>query len=291
MTGARVDTSAAIMPPGWRLLAHRASVGSTQSEVRAVLARLSADAPSDPWPEGNALVLRADQQTGGRGRHGRAWDSPPGNLYLTIALPCPDGPRAGIAAGFIGGVALAEALGDLGFGRDPTRPTARLKWPNDVLVDGAKIAGLLPEMVEDGDGRPWVLLGVGINIASAPAPETMLYPVAALSAWTGEPPVDPPVDPEAMLAALLPRLAAWVTRWRAEGFAPLRAAWLTHGHGLGAPVRVRLGERTVSGLFEGLTADGALRLREPAGEVRTVLAGDVLFPAAPEEVARDAAGD
>jgi BirA family biotin operon repressor/biotin-[acetyl-CoA-carboxylase] ligase len=282
MTGTTVD-----MPPGWRLLAHRASVDSTQDEVRAVLARLSAGAPSDPWPEGAALVLRADEQTGGRGRHGRVWDSPPGNLYLTIALPCPDGPRAGIAAGFIGGVALAEALGDLGFGGDPTRPTARLKWPNDVLVDGAKVAGLLPEMVEDGAGRPWVLLGMGINIASAPTAATMLYPVAALSAWPGA----PPVDPDAMLAALLPRLAAWVTRWRAEGFAPLRAAWLTHGHGLGAPVRVRLGERTLSGLFEGLTPEGGLKLREPSGELRTVLAGDVLFPAAPEEGGRDAAGD
>lgn len=282
MTGAAVD-----MPAGWRLLAHRARVDSTQDEARAVLARLSAEASPDPWPEAAALLLRADEQAGGRGRHGRVWNSPPGNLYLTIALPCPDGPRAGIAAGFIGGVALAEALGDLGFGRDPTRPTARLKWPNDVLVDGAKVAGLLPEMVEDGAGRPWVLLGMGINIASAPAAATMLYPVAALSAWPGA----TAVDPDTMLAALLPRLAGWVMRWRAEGFAPLRAAWLDHGHGLGAPVRVRLGERTLSGLFEGLTADGGLKLREPAGELRTVLAGDVLFPTQAEEAGADAAGD
>ncbi|WP_299441125.1 biotin--[acetyl-CoA-carboxylase] ligase, partial [uncultured Rhodospira sp.] len=251
-------------PAGWRLV-HRPVVDSTQAVARTLL---EAGEGSPVWPDG-ALVVHADEQTGGRGRHGRPWTSPPGNLYVTVALPCPEGPRVGVQIGFLGGVALAEALGQLGF-----EDRARLKWPNDLLLDQAKVAGLLPESARDSDDRTWVLLGMGVNVATAPPPDAVLYPTTTLNAHgLGV------LAPEDLLPPLLTRLAEGVRRWRAEGFAPVRAAWRRHGHGVGDPVRVRLGAETVTGVFAGLAADGALMIRDPGGAMRTILAGDVFFPA------------
>lgn len=259
--------AAEVAPPkGWRLIALGA-VDSTQTKAHRALE--SADA-TDVWPSGG-LVVQATEQTGGRGRHGRRWASPPGNLYLTAAIPCPQGPRVGIEIGFVGGVALAHALDDLGISG------VRLKWPNDVLVDGAKVAGLLPESMTDSAGRPWILLGMGVNVAHAPDAAQALYPATSLVACAG--PTRSPSVPD-LLAALLPRLADGLALWRADGFAPVRTAWLRFGHGLGEPVRVRMGRETVTGVFLGLAPDGALRLRDSASAAeRTILAGDVFFPA------------
>jgi len=264
---------AGAVPDGWRLVV-RDTVDSTQTEVRRALE--SGDDAVTVWPSG-ALVVQANEQTGGRGRHGRIWASPPGNLYLTAAIPCPEGPRRGVEIGFVGGVALARALMDQGI------PGARLKWPNDLLLDGAKAAGLLPESFVDSSGRQWILLGMGVNVAHAPDPAQTLYPATALAGA----PTGPEAEAEegggltvsALLAALLGRLAEGLAVWRADGFAPVRAAWLRHGHGLGEPVRVRLGAQTIHGVFLGLAPDGALRLRESSsGRERTILAGDVFFP-------------
>lgn len=274
------------VPLGWSLVVH-GTVGSTQAEART---RLEAGEGRTVWPDG-ALAVSATAQSGGRGRHGRTWASPPGNLYLTVAVPCPGGPRRGVDVGFLGGVALVEALRDLGVGQAPGAASPRLKWPNDVLLDGAKVAGLLPESATDPDGRVWVLLGMGVNVATAPPAGAALYPPCALLDRAGE--THPTPSVEALRQAVLARLSGWVARWRMPeaaggGFAPVRAAWLRYGHGLGEPVRVRLGEATVTGVFEGLAPDGALILRDTApgnggtGAVRTIRAGDVFFdPAAP----------
>jgi BirA family biotin operon repressor/biotin-[acetyl-CoA-carboxylase] ligase len=255
-------------PAGWRLIALDA-VDSTQTEARRAL-----DAPETAalWPAGG-LAVHASEQIGGRGRHGRSWASPPGNLYVTAAIPCPGGPRRGVEVGFVGGVALARALDDLGVAG------VRLKWPNDVLIDGAKVAGLLPESVTDAAGRFWILLGMGLNVTHAPAAGQTLYPATSLARVAGAAGTGVPSVP-ALRDALLTRLAGALALWRADGFQPVRRAWLEVGHGLGDPVRVRLGAETVTGIFLGLARDGALLLRDAAtGGERTVLAGDVFFPA------------
>jgi BirA family biotin operon repressor/biotin-[acetyl-CoA-carboxylase] ligase len=256
-------------PPGWRVV-HCPVVDSTQAVARALLEA----GEGRPIRPDAALVVHGGEQTGGRGRHGRAWTSPPGNLYVTVAFPCPEGPRLGVEIGFVAGVALVETLAALGFGSD-----ARLKWPNDVLLGGAKVAGLLLESVADADGIGWVLLGMGVNVASAPPPGVVPYPATALNAH----PAGDGVTPEAVLDPLLGRLADLTRQWRAHGFQPVREAWLRHGLGLGETVGVRLGPERVVGVFEGLNPDGALILREPSGDARTILAGDVFFPTPGED--------
>jgi BirA family biotin operon repressor/biotin-[acetyl-CoA-carboxylase] ligase len=256
-------------PPGWRVV-HCPVVDSTQAVARALLEA----GEGRPIRPDAALVVHGGEQTGGRGRHGRPWTSPPGNLYVTVALPCPEGPRLGVEIGFVAGVALVETLAALGFGSD-----ARLKWPNDVLLGGAKVAGLLLESATDADGIGWVLLGMGVNVASAPPAEAVPYPATALNAH----PAGAGATPEAVLHPLLGRLAEVMRQWRGHGFAPVRQAWLRHGHGLGDLIGVRLGAERIVGVFEGLSPDGALMLREPSGVTRTILAGDVFFPTPGED--------
>ena len=143
-----------------------------------------------------------------------------------------------------------------------------VKWPNDVLLGGAKLSGLLLELLEEG-GRRAVSLGVGVNLARAPRlPDRE---TAALSTVTLTP------DPHAFLALLDAALARWRGTYAAEGLAPIRAAWLAHAAGLGGPMTARLPREEVGGVFEGVGADGALLLRTPYG-LRTITAGDVFFP-------------
>ena len=210
--------------------------------------------------------MRADWQTGGYGRRGRPWHSPKGNLYATRLTPlpaplCPDGPAAW---GFAAALAIREAA--IACGADAA--ALMLKWPNDVLLSGAKLSGLLLELLE-ADGRRAVSLGIGVNLAHAPTlPDRKAI---ALSAVTLAP------DPLAFLRLLEARLAAWLATHAADGLAPIRAAWLAHAAGLGGPITARLPQCTLHGTFEGLDTHGALRLATPEGP-RLVTAGDVFFP-------------
>ena len=200
-------------------------------------------------------MVWAGAQTGGRGRHGRAWFSPPGNLYATILLR--PAPRARLTdLGFLAAVALAEAI-------DPwlgAAGPARLKWPNDVLAHGKKLAGILVE-AEDGAA----LLGIGVNLRAAPTQ------AASVQALGGSPPA-----PASALTAVLARLGPWLGRWQAAGFAPVRAAWLTRGPAPGVAARVRTPAGTREGTFAGLDADGALLLDDPDGPAR-ITAGEAWF--------------
>jgi len=261
------------LPHGWRLIV-LPRVTSTQDVARDALARGEAGDPSGT----GALVVWGGEQTGGRGRHGRFWQSPPDNLYVSVALPCPQGLSRATDLGFIAGVSLARTLEDLGLGRRPGLPAPRLKWPNDVLVDGGKLSGLLLESAAGPDGTPWVLLGMGVNLAHAPpAAETLYPPTALCDHWHAED-AGPVPEPGAVLEPLLARLAETLAMWRRDGFAPVRRAWTKHGHGLGDPVRVRLGEAVMTGVFIGLGEDGALVMRDADGGEHTVRAGDVFFP-------------
>jgi BirA family biotin operon repressor/biotin-[acetyl-CoA-carboxylase] ligase len=217
-----------------------AETGSTNDDV-AALAR-------DGAPEGT--WLRAERQSGGKGRQGRAWQSPPGNLYAsTLVRIRPDDPPAPTLA-LVAAVALHEVV-------KRHAPDARIKWPNDLLVDGAKLAGILLE--REGDA---VILGFGVNLAHHP--EDLDRPAASLR---------PPVAPDPFLERLAAAFAAWLGRWRAEGLAPIRTTWLAAAHPIGAA----LTSGGTCGTFDGLDETGALRLRLVDGAVRVIHAGDVFL--------------
>ena len=232
-------------------------IGSTNEEA---LARARAGAP-----EGTLVWAR--QQTGGRGRRGRSWASPPGNLYCSLLLRPSVPPAQAAQLGFVAAVAMAETLHAV------LPPARRLscKWPNDLLIDGSKTAGILPEAEAAGRNVEALVLGMGINVESHPADTP--YRATSLHA------AGSPVSVEALLERLAERLLAWYRRWQGEGFAPVRLRWLDFAQGLGAPIEVRLERQTLQGRFAALDATGALDLELADGGHRLVTAGDVFYPA------------
>ena len=200
----------------------------------------------------------------GYGRRGRAWQSPEGNLAATLLTPLPgplpeDGPAA---YGFAAALAVRDAAAASGAG------PLSLKWPNDVLLSGRKLSGLLIELFADGERRA-LALGIGVNLAAAPQVDA--YKTAALAE------AGPAPAPAAFLSRLDAALTGWLSQWRAEGFAPLRTAWLAAAAGLGERAVARLPTETVEGVFEDLGPLGEMILRTPKGR-RSVTAGDVFFP-------------
>jgi len=210
--------------------------------------------------EGSMVV--AGQQTAGRGRRGRNWESPPGNLYCSLLLRPATPPAEAALLSFVAALALADAAAAF-------VPAARLalKWPNDVLLDGRKLAGILLESAGENGRTAWLVVGMGVNLASAP-PDA-----ASLAAAAGR-----PVEPEAILACLTDAFAFWYGRWHEAGFPPIRQAWLARAAGLGVPLTVRLAEATFVGRFGGMSETGQLLLEQPGG-VRRVEAGEVYLPA------------
>ncbi len=203
--------------------------------------------------------LRAERQLAGRGREGRPWVSPAGNLYAStlVRLRQADPPAPSLA--LVAAVALEEAVGHFLPGR------ARLKWPNDLLVGEAKLSGILLERAGDA-----VVIGFGVNIADHPdLPDRPTTSMTAQGAM---------VAPELLLDLLIDSVARWIGRWRGEGLAPVRARWLERAHPIGSPLTARLPDGgAVQGLFDGLDADGALILRLAGGERRVIHAGDVFL--------------
>ena len=243
-------SSAPVLPDGWRLIALD-TVGSTNDEAAAL-----ADAGA---PEGT--VVWARRQTGGRGRRGRRWASEIGNLYSSTVLrpDCP-APRAA-ELGFVAALAVADTV--------PTGRDVRVKWPNDVLVDGGKVAGILLESaIGQGGEVQHVVAGIGVNVEFAPQLPEMRYPGAALGGTV-----------EAALEALAAAFARRLGQWRRVGFETIRAEWLAKAGPLGAPVDVRLGDELVSGRFGGLDAEGALLLETASGP-RRIVSGELLGRAA-----------
>jgi BirA family biotin operon repressor/biotin-[acetyl-CoA-carboxylase] ligase len=243
-------TPSPVLPDGWTLVA-LPSVGSTNDEA----ARLAETGS----PEGT--VVWAREQTGGRGRRGRKWASPVGNLYSsTILRPACSAPRAA-ELGFVAALAVADIV--------PAGRDVRVKWPNDVLADGGKVAGILPESSVGPRGEvEHVVLGIGINVGFAPDLPDMRYPGAALGGSVEE-------ALERLTSALATRLA----QWRHDGFETVRAAWLAKAGPLGLEVDVRLGEELVRGRFAGMDGEGALLLDTSAGP-RKIVAGELLGRAA-----------
>ena len=213
--------------------------------------------------EAAGLVIRADRQTAGRGRRGRSWSSPQGNLYTSILLR-PDRPAPEAAAlGFAAVMAIGDVAETL---LSPGAPVQH-KWPNDLLIDGSKASGILLE-AQPG----FVVLGIGVNIASHP-PDTP-YPATNLIAAGAA-----PTSPQALLERLLTAFAPLYDCWEREGFAALLPAWRRRAAGLGETIEVRLERETLSGTFLDLEPDGSLRLGLSDGTERRIAAGDVYLPA------------
>ncbi len=202
-------------------------------------------------PEGLAILAR--RQTAGRGTQGRAWDSPAGNLHLSILLR-PRGPlREAPQWALLAAVALHQVAG----------PTARLKWPNDLMLAGAKAGGILTETASTPAGElDWIVFGFGVNLAFAPE-----VPGRATAALGSEPPED-------FAARLLDALSHWRRIRVTDGFAPIRAAWIAAGPEPGAHLSILQGATRLAGRYEGLSEDGGLLLAT-GGRVHAVHVGEI----------------
>lgn len=214
---------------------------------------------------GNLWIV-AKSQTQGRGRQGRQWSSPPGNLYTSLLLFDPSASARAPELGFVVGVALAHALRRLA----ANDSRLRIKWPNDILLDGAKLAGILLESVRLGNGRLACVIGIGVNCLWSP--RDLPYRTAALSDILAM-----PVMPDDVLFALSAELIEWLDVWAAgAGFAQIRAAWLSLAAGLGGPVKVAMPNRQIEGTFRTIDEGGRLLVDTATGPV-LVEAGDVFF--------------
>lgn len=242
-----------------RTVVRLATVDSTQSEIF----RLAEAGATD------GTVVVADTQRSGRGRRGRGWHDVPGESVLVSLLVRP---RLAVAAlpqlSFVAAVAVAEAL------EATTRLTPRLKWPNDVLARGRKVAGILLESRSGGAEGPAVVIGIGVNLAQRAFPEELADRATSVLLETGRAP-----ERDAVLEALLESFERWRGRLERDGFAAVRDAWLARTETLGRRVRVE----GISGTAVDIGEDGALLVDE-GGRVRRVISGEL------EAGERDAAG-
>jgi BirA family biotin operon repressor/biotin-[acetyl-CoA-carboxylase] ligase len=219
--------------------------------------------------EAGPLWITAARQSAGRGRRGRAWSTQSGNLAATLLTTTDAPPAEAAQLSFVAALAAAD-LADTCLGPG----AARLKWPNDVLVHGRKAVGILVESGSRADGRLWLAVGIGVNLAHFP--DDVDRPATSFAEhMAGRPPK--PLD---ALEVLATRFEIWRKLWATQGFAPVAAGWTSRAHGLGQPCEARLPNRTVSGVAEGLDSDGALRLRLQDGALERITAGDVFFGAA-----------
>lgn len=241
-------------PKGYGLKAFDV-IDSTNEEAKRLAA---AGEPGPIW-------ITAARQTAGRGRRGRVWESPTGNLAATLMLR-PTRPAADCAQlSFAAAIAACDAI--QGF---VPAASVRVKWPNDVLADGRKICGILLESAGPaGEAPAFLAIGIGINLAMHP--EGTEFPATSLKALGAAVPA-----PDDALLPLAANFAHWFAVWQSGGFAAIRDAWLARAQGLGTRIRARLATGETAGVFEGIDGTGALILRE-AGGVRHISAGEVFF--------------
>lgn len=245
-------------PKGWPLGVGRLIIDSLPSTNAFALAH--GDGP---------LWIMARVQTAGRGRRARAWHSPQGNLYASLLLHPADPPATTALRSFVAALALGDALGQL----TGTPDAITLKWPNDVLMYGQKIAGILLEAAIR-DGKPCLAIGFGVNLISAPDASAIeagaVLPTSVQASTTRV------IAPEDFLTALAAAYAASEEIFAQQGFAPLRAAWLARAARLGDTVRARTGTDTFEGIFETIDDAGNLILITAKGRM-AIPAADVFF--------------
>lgn len=210
--------------------------------------------------------ITAAMQTAGRGRRGRNWSTQRGNLAATLLTLTDRPPAEAAQLSFVAALAACD-LADVCLGPG----VARLKWPNDVLVQDHKAVGILVESGTRADGGLWIAVGIGVNLAHAP--RDVERPATAFADHMTRPP-PAPQDALEVLAAAFDR---WHGAWTAQGFGAIAAGWTARAAGLGQRCEARLPNRTISGIAEGLDNDGALRLRLDDGALERITAGDVFF--------------
>ena len=217
-------------------------------------------------PEGTTVI--ADSQSGGKGRLGRSWVSPPGvNLYLSVILRPPVSTAVAPQLNLLAGIAVADAI------TETTRLSPAIKWPNDILLDEKKVCGILAEMQTDTGGLRAVILGIGVNINAPPSafPAELRDKASSLLIAGGQ-----TVDRNTFTASLLTHLEKSYVLWLQEGFSALRGHWERYaGHMLGKRISVAAPEGTVVGIVLGLDSDGALLVQGDGGARHRLLAGDV----------------
>jgi len=217
------------------------TLDSTQSHVKSLAEQGAND----------RVFVQALQQTSGHGRHGRAWISPVGNFYGSFILR-PKKPLAEIPQlALVVGVALAYMVAQY------TDQEIILKWPNDVLVNGKKCAGILLEIVDDA-----IVVGIGVNVASAPDD--------AFALGAGIDLID---VRDKFIRAFQARYDAWLS----GDFPAIRTAWLERGQQIGAKISVKHGAHIIEGHFEGLDLAGNMMIKNRAGKMQTLSSGDVHF--------------
>ena len=219
--------------------------------------------------ETGPLWIVARQQTVGRGRRGRQWESQGGNLFSTLLQLTRKSPAEAAQVTFVAALAIVDLL-------DAYAPPSlvTIKWPNDVMLAGQKTSGVLVESGAHETGGLWLAVGIGVNLAHAP--EGTERPATALVHHLRGEVIAPPTV-EAAAARLAEAFDVWMTRWETLGFQPILDAWRARTSGLDGPAVARLGRETVEGKAEGVAADGALKLRLADGSLRLISAGDVFF--------------
>ncbi|HEY5338342.1 MAG TPA: biotin--[acetyl-CoA-carboxylase] ligase [Rhizomicrobium sp.] len=248
-------TTALAWPDGYALREFD-EIDSTNEEAR----RLATQGERGP------VWLSAARQTAGRGRRGRVWESPTGNLSATLLI-APGKPASECAQlSFVTAIAAADATSSFAPSTD-----VKVKWPNDVLANGKKLAGILLESASGADATlAYLAIGIGMNLAHFP-PGTE-FPATSLA---GLGVVAPP--PKVALTELAAQFAKWYDVWMTNGFSPIQDAWLARAAGLGTRIRACLTNEETSGVFEGIDHTGALILREAQGRTRIIAAGEVFF--------------
>lgn len=232
------------------------TVLGTASSTQDVLKQRAAQGAAE------GTVIQSLQQTAGRGRHGNEWVSPMGNLYMSALLrPDCTADEAGQMA-FAVALAVSAAMDSY---IDASAHDKQLKWPNDVLVDGLKISGILLE-TNLKDGRvEWLAVGAGVNIFAPPEERIGLDSIKTK-----------PVFVNVFRDECLAHLKTYYHLWREKGFAPIRDEWLKQAYGIGTDITVRLPEVRLQGRFDGIDDTGALLLTQ-GGYTNTIRSGDVHF--------------
>jgi len=241
-----------MIPPFFRI----ETKGVTESTNDDVMKRAIAG-------ESEGLVIQALRQTSGRGRNGRVWESPESNLYLSILIRPRALPKQVLFYSFAAAMAVYDAVLSVMPNAD-----VQLKWPNDVLLNGKKISGILLESAPVENGIvDWVVIGIGINVSSCP--DNVLYPTTSLNEAGAKTNVDQ------VLEEVLKSFDQWHLTLRFDGFRPVRRAWLAYAR-IGA-ISVKLQSEEIKGEFAGIDENGNLMLRTEDETEKIISAGDVFF--------------
>lgn len=219
--------------------------------------------------ETGPLWITARRQTAGRGRRGRKWESESGNLASTLLLLTRKSPAEAAQLTFAASLAVADLL-------DRYVPSAlvTIKWPNDVLLDGRKTSGILIESGPAPSGGLWLAVGIGVNLNQTPGDTER--PATCIAEHLSQGVASPPTVDEAA-KVLAETFGVWLDRWTTLGFQPILDAWTARTPGLHGPCTARLTNETLTGVADGVEADGSLRLKLPDGSLRVISAGDVFF--------------